>query len=273
MAGGVGDPRRSVVSKVSAIIRTFGEGDSHSVTDIAAQCGLPLSTVHRLVAELAAWRLLERDDTGRYRPGRPLLLMGATHSCHPTAGTRARAAPVMEDLNRASGVAVRFGLLDGTRVAYLQKPILGVPVSDFSAAATVPLHATAMGKVLLAFSPPEFLELVVGHGLTAFTARTVTRPGELRRELRLIRANRIAVADGELRPGPAAVAAPVFGAGGSVVAALELEVEDLSRDVERLRAALTIAAGSLSRELGAMCAACAPAEGRSAEARIVVNLR
>lgn len=268
------DPRRSVASKVSAIIRTFEEGESLSITDIAAHCRLPLSTVHRLVGELAAWHVLERDQAGHYRPGRPLLTMGARPVRTPPA-LRERVAPVMEDLSRVSGRPVRFGTLDNGRVAYLHKPLPTTPVSGFSPAATVPAHATAMGKVLLAFSPSEVVNLAVGRGLTAFTTRTVTRPVELRHVLRLVRANRVAVADGELSAGWTALAAPVFGAGGSLVGALELGADDLSVELGRLGPLLTVAAASLSRELGATaCASCVgvAAQADPAQPRLVANL-
>jgi DNA-binding IclR family transcriptional regulator len=55
-----------VISKISAILLTAAEG-RYTSTDIAARAELPLSTVHRLVGELAAWGLTERGECGRYR--------------------------------------------------------------------------------------------------------------------------------------------------------------------------------------------------------------
>lgn len=237
-----------MISKVSAIITTFTEGDSHCLTEIAALCQLPVSTVHRLVVELTAWRILDRDDDGRYRAGSPLRLMGPGAG-HPNAGIRERVAPIMDDLGRVAGTVVRFGVLEGGRVAYLQKSAPERPVSEFTAAATLPAHATAMGKVLLAFSPREVVDMVISQGLPGYTRRTVTRTDDLRKALRLIRLNRMAVVEGELRSVESAVAAPVFGAGGQVIGAIELQATDVRCDVERARGPLTMAAGALSREL------------------------
>ena len=54
MAGKGSEPRRSVTSKVVAIIRSFGYGRSLTITEVAHVANLPLSTTHRLVHELAA---------------------------------------------------------------------------------------------------------------------------------------------------------------------------------------------------------------------------
>jgi predicted transcriptional regulator len=58
VAGNGLEPRRSVVSKVVAIVRSFGSGGSLTVTEISQAANLPLSTTHRLVHELAAWGIL-----------------------------------------------------------------------------------------------------------------------------------------------------------------------------------------------------------------------
>ena len=66
MAGNGLEPRRSVISKVVAIVRSFDSGGSLTVTEIAQVADLPLSTVHRLAHELAAWGILHRRDDGRF---------------------------------------------------------------------------------------------------------------------------------------------------------------------------------------------------------------
>ena len=81
MASGSKDPGRSVISKISAILLAVSEGSAPTLTEIAARSDLPLSTVHRLVTELAAWRVLERDGEGRYRAGPPLRTIGAGSAC------------------------------------------------------------------------------------------------------------------------------------------------------------------------------------------------
>ena len=56
-------PPRSVASRITAILSTFLTGESHSITEIAHMTGLPISTTHRIAADLAAWQLLQRART------------------------------------------------------------------------------------------------------------------------------------------------------------------------------------------------------------------
>jgi DNA-binding IclR family transcriptional regulator len=256
MAGGSNQQGRTVISKVSAILVAISEG-SRTLTEIAARTELPLSTVHRLATELAAWRVLERTTDGSYRAGPPLRTIGSTGDGtfvdvdDVAVSVRDRAVPVMEDLFRAVGVRVRVGFLDDALlVAYVQKESPHQPVSRECPAARLPAHATALGKALLAFSPPSVIKTVLGRRLRRYTPFTMTRPDVLMAAFKTIRATRLAVCDRELEWDSCAVAAPVFGAGGQVVAAIELRTQDLARDIEGWLALLSVAAGSLSRDLG-----------------------
>ena len=159
------------------------------------------------------------------------------------------AAPVMEEsCSRATGRPVRFGYLDGVNVAYIEKVSRRSPVSRAVPAARLPAHATALGKALLAFSPNTVAE-IIARGLTRYTPRTLTQPEQLQHCLRTIRITRIALSDGELNETARAVAAPAFGMGGEVVAAIELGVANLDADARAMTAPLAVAAGSFSREL------------------------
>jgi DNA-binding IclR family transcriptional regulator len=122
-------------------------------------------------------------------------------------------------------------------------------VTQPSAAARLPAHATALGRTLIAFSPRGTVDSIITEGLRQYTRATITSPERLRCALRSIRATRVAICDRELDVDWAGVAAPVFGPGGGVLAAIELRVRDLARDVPALRAPLAVAARCLSREL------------------------
>jgi DNA-binding IclR family transcriptional regulator len=251
MAGNSKTPGRSVISKVSAILLTIAEESQSTLTEIALRSDLPLSTTHRLVGELSAWGVLERTQDGHFRAGRPLRTISGACTCasHDTVeGIRERAAPVMEDLFRATRAWVRVGYLDESRVAYIEKTSAHVPVSDVCPA-RLPVHATALGKVLLAFTAPGSVAPALARQLHQYTPRTVTCPERLRLDLRAVRATRLAVCDRELEPQWSAVAMPVFGTFGRLAAAMELRVRDLARDVPALRPALAVAVGALSREL------------------------
>jgi DNA-binding IclR family transcriptional regulator len=247
MAGNSSEVGRSVTNKITSILMTFTEGSEHSLTEIAQLAGLPISTAHRLTSELASWRLLERTADGRYRAGLPLRMMGSGDSCAPAL--RERAPCVLEDLARVTRCRVRLGVLQDLEVAYIEKQPGPRPVSSFVPAATLPVHATALGRALLAFAPPSIVEMTILRGLRAYTPHTVTAPDRLRRALAVVRVTRVAVTRFELEATTCGVAVPVFGPGGDVVAAIEVTVPDLGRELQPVMASLTIAARSLSREL------------------------
>ena len=239
-------PPRSLISRITAILSTFLSGRSHSVTEMARLTGLPLSTTHRLVADLAAWQLLQRTSDGQYRIGITLQQLGGNGWSIPVL--HERAPHVVTDLCDVTRRRARLGVLQQGRVAYIEKRVGVEPITPFCVNATLPAHATAVGKALLAFAPRATVA-AVAQDLTSYTANTLDTPDRLHRALGIIRLTRTAVATGELVAGDSAVAAPVFGCGGEIIAALEVELQDVRADLQLSRAALVVAARGLSREL------------------------
>jgi DNA-binding IclR family transcriptional regulator len=266
MAGNSTESGRSVTSKITSILMTFTEGSEHSLTEIARLANLPVSTAHRLTSELASRRLLERTSDGQYRAGFPLRTIGSTTPAPPSIAERA--PYVLEDLATVTHCRARLGVLRELEVAYIQKEPGPQPATSFSAAATLPLHATALGRVLLAFSPQRTVEMAILRGLRRYTPHTLTAPARLRRALGVTRLSRVAVAKWQLEPGLCGIGVPVFGSGGEVVAAIELSVRDLGTDLQPILAPLSIAARSLSREL--VGATRIPAQPSAAQPRHLV---
>lgn len=243
-------PPSSVVSRISAMLSTFLAGESHSVTEMARLTGLPTSTVHRLATELLAGQLLLRMPDGQFRIGPLVQQLSGDPMGEPLRWEQA--PQVVMDLSDATRRRARLGVLvpsgsRQTRVAYIEKRARSQPATAFADGATLPAHATALGKALLAFAPREVVDAAARH-LTAYTANTLDTPARLRRALRVVRLTRSATSCGEFTANDFAVAAPVFGRGGAVVAALELEVQNRHTDVEVARTAVAVAARGLSRE-------------------------
>jgi DNA-binding IclR family transcriptional regulator len=239
-------PPRTVISRISAILSAFRTGESHSVTEIAQLTGLPISTVHRMAADLAAWQLLYRDRDGLYRIGSTVRQLGGDATSVPALMECAPA--IVVDLSAITGMRVRFGVLLDGRVTYIEKRPGPEPVTSFAANAPLPPHACAAGKAILAFSP-SITVAAVAQNLSVFTPQTLDTPDRLRRALGIVRLARTAVAVGELMPEQMDVAAPVFGRGGVAVAAIELGLPDLRSDFDMAKMALAVATRSLSREL------------------------
>lgn len=247
MAGNSADPGRSVASKIVAILLTFHDGNEHSLTEIARLTCLPISTTHRLVAELAGWGALERTANSRFRVGLPLKVTTSPTS-HPPAIIES-ARRVLEDLVAAARTRARLGILTEDGVAYIEKRCDYSPVTTFAQSPRLPAYATALGKALLAFSPDGIVEHIIANGLVAYTPRTLADPERLRHGLATIRLTRVAISHWEYKAGLSSVAVPVFGNGGAPVAALELVVSDLRSDLTLAGSVLTVAARGLSREL------------------------
>jgi DNA-binding IclR family transcriptional regulator len=247
MAGNSAEPGRTVTSKLAAILIAFTNGRDYTLSELAMQTNLATSTVHRLLGDLVRTSLFERPAGGSYRPGAALRsLPGAVDP--PTL--RARAPYVVEDLASALRTTARLGVVDGLEVAYIEKGTGSEPGSLFPNSARLPLHATAMGKALLAFGPRSRAQVVAGAELTRYTPRTLTCPSRLHDALHWTRTHGFAVTDRELRPTVGAIAVPVLDPLGKVAAAIEVDVLRPTHDVvERMLPALLTATRCLRREL------------------------
>ncbi len=239
----------SVAGKVMAILEAFAPGGVRlTLTEICRRAGLPLATGHRLVGELAGGGFLERLPDGSYRIGIRLWRIGAQASV--ATGLRELALPHMEDLYEVTHENVQLAVVSDHKALYLER-LRGprsVPIVT-RVAAELPLHATGVGKVLLAFSPPEFTEEVIARGLTPHTPHTITDPDRLRACLVEIRRTGYAVTDEEMTLGSCSLAAPVRGADDEVVAALSLVIRRRNADLRRLVPAVVNAARELSRDV------------------------
>jgi IclR family acetate operon transcriptional repressor len=247
MAGNSGEPGRTVTSKLAAILTAFQGGEVHTLSELAARTDLAISTVHRLLNDLVRAALLERVDGAGYRPAPAL--RGLAFETRP--GTlHARAPFVVEDVAASLQSSVRLGIVDGVEVAFVEKKAGPEPATLFPNHARLPLHATAVGKALLAFGPRPLLHLVSGCDLVRYTARTLVHPGELERALQRIRARGFAVADGEHHGAVRAVAVPVFDVRGRLVASIEADISGPVPDaLDRTVPALLTAARCLRREV------------------------
>jgi DNA-binding IclR family transcriptional regulator len=247
VAGNSTKPRVSVASKVLDVLGAFDEEHrSLTLTALARRAGLPLATAHRLVAELAAAGALSRQDTGEYVVGRRMWDLGLLAPVE--TGLRHVASPFLYDLYGATLATVHLAVRDGSAALYVER-VAGhssVPVVS-QVGSRLPLHATGVGKVLLAYAPEQVRASVLG-GLTRVTAYTVTQPGRLSEQLRRVRADGYATTSEEMSLGACSVAVPVRN-GDTVVAALGMVVPDLRRQLPRLVSALQVAAHGISRTL------------------------
>jgi DNA-binding IclR family transcriptional regulator len=239
----------TVTGKVMAILGAFADGDGRlTLTEVCRRADLAPATGHRLLAELVGGGLLERLDDGTYRVGVKLWRIGV--QAHGATDLRDLALPHMEDLYEATHENVQLAVLREGKALYLERlrGTRSVPVVT-RVGTELPLHATGVGKVLLAYAPEPLRERVLAQGLATHTARTITDVGRLRECLAEVRRTGVATTSGEMTVGAHSVAAPIRDAQGTVVAALSLVTGRRTADLRRLVPTVTTAARALSRDV------------------------
>ena len=243
----------TAAGKVLKVLGAFDRDSQNlSLSRIAQLAGMPLSTAHRVVNELAQWGALERAEDGTWHVG--LRLWEVASLCPRGQILRDVALPSMQDLYEATHENIQLGVREGTELVFVERLAGRHSVDlDTGVGARYPLAATGMGRVLLAHAPAEIQHAVLDHPLRAFTSRTITDPAALRRELGRIRREHVVVSDRQLTETALSVAAPIrIGARGSVQAALGVVLAAESTDVspQALRVAVLAAAREISTRLG-----------------------
>jgi DNA-binding IclR family transcriptional regulator len=156
------------------------------------------------------------------------------------------------DLHTTIRDTVHLAVREGLSALYVER-ISGresVPVVS-QVGSRLPLHATGVGKVLLAFAPPDVVDQAL-RSLTRQTRTTVVEHGRMRRELAEVRRRHYARTSEEMSAGAASLAVPVRverPGGPVVVAALGIVVPPHRRDLPRLVPVLQVAARGIGREL------------------------
>jgi IclR family acetate operon transcriptional repressor len=191
--------------------------DPMTFTGLSAATGLAKSTTSRLLLALERNGLVRRDDHGRFLPGEMFVSFAWRGGAE--AGLVAVAQPFLERLGKATGETVNLGVASNGMVEQIAQVDSTYMIGGTNwVGLSVPLHCSALGKVLLAFGA---VQLPAGT-LEQRTDQTITDETALRTDLAAVRARGYAVTDEELEPGLIAVAAPIRGYDGTVVAALSV---------------------------------------------------
>ena len=243
-------PGTAVIDRAAQLLVLVLEGEeSRGVVDLARDAELPKSTASRLLTALERHGLVEQEGArGRFRAG-PVLLRFA-HRGLVDRNLVELAQQPLHALAEASGETINLAVAGPLGVEHLAQ----VDSRHFLGAGQwvgrrVPYHATAVGKVLVAFGAGE---LPPGP-LEPLTSRTVVDQARFDAELEQVRRERLATAVDELESGLSAMASPVFDTSGSAVAALAISGPTLRLQPTRiaeLGPILTKQARALSERLG-----------------------
>lgn len=199
----------TVEKALDLLFHLHERGRAMGVTELARELGVPKSSIHRLLAALARRGLVERDGESRYRPGMGLVALGRGVLEREPLLPAAR--PALERLARDTGETAFLTVERSGRIVVLDKvegdALLRVSPTVGSA---VPVHATAVGKLQLAFAPDA---VALSGRLEAFTARTTRTRSALAREAERARRRGWAENREEWLEGLVVVAAPVLADG------------------------------------------------------------
>ena len=233
-----------------------------SLSELAARLDLAPSTTHGIVRSLVEHGMVVQErGSSRYQLGPAVLRLGNVYL--DTLELRSKAIPWAEDLARRTGLAVRTGVLliddvviihheprpDGSR----QMPEVGI---------VIPVHASALGKALLAFLAEDEKRVLTSGELRSMTGETITSPEQLRDQLDEVRSGGIALEQDEAVIGESSLASPIFDSYGEAVGAIGVVIPsgaDLARHPASDQVRET--ARAVSRELGAAAWPPRPAHG------------
>lgn len=247
--GGEGRGTTAIDRGAELLVRVLEAEEPVALTDLASASGIPKSTASRLVSALERQGLVEQDgERGRLRPGPAILRVAERSMLERNLIELARAS--LDALSEHSGETINLAVPAHHGVEHVAQ----VDGRHFLGAGqwlgrTVDFHCTANGKLFMAFGRAT----MPARPLAALTPKTITDPAELRRNLVDVRRDEFAEAIDELETGLAAIAAPVRGAGGEVVAALSISGPTIRMTPDRiaeLKPILIEEAHTLSRRLG-----------------------
>ena len=236
------------------LLRLFSESPlGLTAKQVAGLSRLPVSTVHRFLANLTTAGFLSCDGDGSYHLGIACFTIG--QAAAGQLDIRRLSLRYLRQLNQQTRETIHLTVRHGLSAVYVEKLDSPEPLRIYSrTGASVPLYCTAVGKVMLAYMPADEQERVLSEvELKRHTPNTVGNLQELQTELYRVRKNGYACDLEEHEMYIRCVAAPIWDHTGCVQASLSLTAPVVRMPVARLRqlAPLIQAAGlEISRELG-----------------------
>ena len=254
------EPERAYVSpavqRAARLLRHIAEGDSvTNMSRTARQLGINRTTLMRLIETLEAERFIEARAEGRgWQIG--VGLIGLTAQAFFSEDLVQIAVPVLAGLAESLTLSAHLGVLDGRDIVYLVRRVPNHAfASNIRIGTRLPAHAANMGRIILAYLPPERIDrLYSGVVLNAVTPRTAVTLVQLHAQIAADRAAGLAWSDGNYEAGISSVAAAIFDVTNSPVAAVNVsgQTNDLTSAVRRnqISANVRAAAYEISQRLG-----------------------
>lgn len=209
------------------------------LADVVSEIALPKQTAHRLIMQLLSMGLLEKDlIPEHYRLGVRARRLGLATIVSQNYMTSIHS--ILEDLVASFEETVNVGVLENDEVLYIDRVECHWPLRvQLASGSRVKIHCTAIGKLLLAYSPEPHRDSVIKNlKLEQYTSSTITDPDLLRQECEKIRAQGYSENTGEDLLGLVALAVPIVDAYGTVVAGIAVHAPEARMDLAKMRANL-----------------------------------
>lgn len=228
-----------------------------SITELSARVAMYKSTVHRLLSTMLRRGYIEQDQrTGKYKLGYTVLDLGMR--LLSSIDLRREALPFLQELAQETAEVVHLAFLDRGEVVYIEKVDSPNTIRMHSRVGKrVPVHATGLGKAILAFLPQEeSRDIISRYGLPKLTEYTMTDKQQLLRSLVETRENGYAVDMEENELGVCCVAAPIIENTGRVAAACSVSGPSTRITAGRIRELIPLVKATglrISERLGYGC--------------------
>ena len=204
-----------------------------SLSELSSCLSYPPSTAHRLLSTLIARNYVRKDDDGHYLIGYGILHLQALFQ--PSVSLERSSRPLLAKLEEETGMTTNLAIRDGLRAVVICI-ISGSRnlVVNKNLGQHVSLHASSVGKCLVAFLPKGKRETLVRQlELERYTSKTITHTSKLLRELEITRKRGYGVDNEEFVSGIRCIGAPVFNSRNEMVAAIS--VSGLASQIEEER--------------------------------------
>jgi IclR family transcriptional regulator, pca regulon regulatory protein len=219
-----GDPNfMTSLARGLIVIQAFTQQSPQmTISQLSIRTGLSRAAVRRCLYTLTKLGFAGAEDGSRYSLRPRMLTLSHTYTTSNTLSTAAQ--PILERMSNAHRESFSVATLDGDEIVYVARTTVNrVMAVDLHIGSRLPAYCTSMGRVLLAYLPPEQLENYLARVvLTPHTTRTITTVDKLRLTLRNVRRNGYALVDQELEVGLRSLAVPVYSPTGRVVATINL---------------------------------------------------
>jgi DNA-binding IclR family transcriptional regulator len=210
------------VRSTFTILEELSRSELLGLREVTQNTGIPKSTVFRILTTLVDLGYVTREQNRNYRINPRLGRLVSDGAA--SEALRRLARPLMLELRDTYGETVNLGAQQFDKVTYLE-----VVPSEFalrlqeSRGASVPVHASALGKAILAFSPQREVEaLLRGQKLESVTEHTISDPDAFLAELKRVRNSGVAFDRGEGSMLAICIGAPILDAGGHAIAAMSI---------------------------------------------------